>query len=309
MIAAYTLVVATLTGNLGQIHPVVGTPTAENLTQIRVEADRAYESSDWNTSESRYSKLVTYPNAKPADYYRLGRSRIELKRYTEALKPLDVALASAYEVETTELLIARAYAGLELHETCLNHLEEAVRRGLEDIQLVRKAKEFESLKDNKRFIAFCEVVEFPAVKEANGRLLDFMLGFWNYMMPGGAQGGFSVIRKQDKGFEIQEQWTSIDGTKSTTTYRLDKQTGTWNALSTNNQGWKSERTVIKINGGIRIQGVTSFPDGTIQHVREDWRQRSGTEMEQVICHSYDGGATWEELVRGKFTIAIAQTPP
>ncbi len=310
MIATFAFVVTTIYQGQGQTSPpALSLPTPEIIVQVRDEAEKAYSRGDWKSSVVRYEKLVSYPNAKAIDYFRLGRSNVELGNYAPAIKPLDVALAAAYDPSGTELVLARAYAGMDLLETALNHLEESVKHGLDDPLLIKTSPEFEAIREHKRYLTAIELVEFPAVKEKNGRLLDFMVGFWNYMMPGGAQGGFSVIRKLDKGSEIQETWTSIDGTKSTTSYRLDKEAGVWTGTSTNSQGWRSERTVKKIADGVRIEGITNFPDGTSQFVREDWKQKPDSQMEQVISHSYDGGRTWEELVRGKFTIALETVPP
>lgn len=311
MVTALAFVVSAFTLGLeGQNSAPSSRETATGVVeQLRGEAGQAFESSDWKTAEVKYSKLTATPHAKAVDYYRLGQSRVELGQYDRALKPIDVALAATYDQKECEFMLSRAYAGMDLVETAFNHLDIAVQSGFEDIDLLKKANEFSSIRTHKRYVVAAEMIEFPAVKYNNGKLLDFMLGFWNYMMPGGGQGGFSVIKKQSKGYEIQESWTSIDGTKSTTTYSFNKLTGKWHSVSVTSEGWKSERDVTKIADGVRIQGVTNFPDGTSQYVREEWKQKPNNEVDHVIFHSYDEGQTWEEIVRGKFSIAIEQTPP
>ncbi|QYK53728.1 MAG: hypothetical protein KF824_02280 [Fimbriimonadaceae bacterium] len=311
MVSALSFVVSAIALGLdGQVTAPTSRESATGVVeQLRGEAGAAYENSDWKTAENKYSKITAGTQATATDYFRLGRSRIELGDYSRAIKPLDVAITATYHREECEFALSRAYAGLDLVETAFNHLDEAVKYGFEDISQVKKAGEFDSLRTHKRYIVAAEMVEFPAVKYKNGKLLDFMLGFWNYMMPGGAQGGFSVIKKLNKGYEIQEFWTSIDGTKSTTTYSFDKIKGTWNSTSVTTEGWKSERIVSKVADGVRIQGITNFPDGTSQYVREEWKKKSDTEMEHVIFHSYDEGQSWEEIVHGRFTIAIEQAPP
>jgi len=311
MVTALAFVVSAVAlGFEGQISSPTSRESATGVVELlRGEAGKAYTASDWKTAEVKYSKIVATPQAQAIDHFRLGRSRVELGSYNSALKPLDVALTATYDRSECEFTLSRAYAGLELVETAFNHLDEAIAGGFEDINLLNKAREFDAIRTHKRYIVAAEMVEYPAVKYKNGKLLDFMLGFWNYMMPGGGQGGFSVIKKQNKGYEIQELWTSIDGTKSTTTYTFDKLTGKWASTSVTTEGWKSEREVSKITGGVRIQGITRFPDDTSQYVREEWKQKSNTEMEHVILHSYDEGRTWEEIVRGRFAIALEQTPP
>lgn len=311
MVTALAFVVSAVAlGFDGQVSsPTIRESATGVVEQLRGEAGQAYVVSDWRTAEIKYSKIVATPQAQAIDYFRLGRSRVELGNFNNALKPLDVALTATYDRAECEFILARAYAGLDLVETAFNHLDEAVQGGFEDINLLKTAPEFDAIRTHKRYLTAAEMVEYPAVKYKNGKLLDFILGCWNYMMPGGAQGGFSVIKKQNKGFEIQELWTSIDGTKSTTTYSFDKVTGKWISVSVTSEGWKSEREVSKITGGIRIQGVTRFPDDTSQYVREEWKQKSNSEMEHVIFHSYDEGQTWEEIVHGRFTIALEQAPP
>lgn len=263
-------------------------------------AEQAYRGNNFNQAAQQYAVLASQNPTNGEYQFRLGHSYVELRDYLESLPPLNEAIRRKFEVPKAHFFLSRAYAGLTMAEASLDSLNDAAKSGFSEPDMLKRAREFRTLKDHPRFRELSEWIEFPAVKAKGGRILDFLAGRWHYMTSGGTLAGVSVIQKINKGFEVIDEWSSLDGSRASSHYSLDRKTGRWVQEWSNTSGWTSRRDVKPISKGIEMLGKTQYPDGTSLMERERLTQVDPDTLRQHIHQSLDGGKSWIEVSDGLF---------
>lgn len=288
-----------LVGSAASGHGLSGSLSdSQGANSTAQSAEQAYRGNNFRQAAQQYSVLVGQTPSNGEFQFRLGHSYVEIGNYLESLPPLNEAIRRKVEVSRSHFFLARAYAGLTMPEASLDSLRDAAKAGFTDVESLRRARELRTVRDHPRFKELAEWIEFPAVKSKGGRLLDFLVGRWHFMTSGGTLAGVSVIRKMNKGFAVIDEWSSLDGSRASSTYSLDGKSGRWAQDWSNTSGWSSRREVKPISKGVELLGTTRYPDGTSLIERERITQVDPDTLRQLIHQSLDGGKSWIEVSDG-----------
>lgn len=291
--------------------PATATAVASELRNLPTESviqrgDFYYAKEDWQSSSFAYQILIERIPRQSNYRLRHGKSLVELKQYSNAIAPLRFARDAQFDLPQTNFLLSRAYAGLKMEDIALKYLDEAVKNNFEDIEATKKAPELSILKGNKKFDSLLEQIEFPAIKEPGGKVLDFLIGTWLYKTDDGLSAGQSTVIKTEKGYQVKESWSDSNGTVATTTFDLKTESARWFYTLESSDGRKGKGEIKAIPNGIERQGTLTYPDGFNQFVKESLTRNNDSSITITTLHSYDEGDTWVEVARG--SLAQIATP-
>ena len=144
---------------------------------------------------------------------------------------------------------------------------------------------------------FAETPEFPCEKNPAYQVLDFWIGDWDVLDPGGQKVGTNKIEKILGGCAVVENWTEPDGHEGKSFFYFNNPTGKWKQVWVEDSGGMKEKEFVQKfdDGGIRFQGTVQIRDGSMILDRTTLTPKDQNHVRQVIEISRDQGKNWKTV--------------
>src|SRR6185436_10939139 len=126
--------------------PVSLAAQTEVTNEMRQEANRYYQNSDWLKAAAAYQKIVNIEDSNPNARYRLGTALLNLNRNAEAVAHLERAF-KATPNSIFALALTRAYARTGDKEKMFDTLEKSLTMGGIPADQLTGEKDFGPWKD------------------------------------------------------------------------------------------------------------------------------------------------------------------
>jgi tetratricopeptide (TPR) repeat protein len=279
---------------------------ALSSSAVAAEAAEAYDAKDWPKAAKLYGELSQSLEVPPRVWLRLGASLRELGKYQDALAAFEKANAGGAAL-FGEYGEAAVYTAMKQPEKAFEHLENAVKQGYAQPEVLSSDPNLAAIRSDPRFaklIAQAAKNQRPCAYSAENRQFDFWLGEWTVTTTqGGIPAGDSKIELILEDCVVQENWKSQNGPYSGNSYNIYNQ-----AQKRWEQYW-----VDNVGGNIFFYG--GLKDGVMDYYTDEIPQTGGPALKrhlqfipmgpdkvrQFSRGSTDGGATWS--VEYDFTYA------
>lgn len=270
------------------------TQTTSGVTpEMRVEANRLYQASDWPNAIATYEKIVAIEPENPNANFRLGNAYLNLTRNTEAQKPLEKAFTISPN-PINGLALARASARNRNKAKVFDTLEKTVATGGIAPETLLAEKDFAEWKYDpafKELVRKNDLAVNPCKASPEFRQFDFWIGEWDVRNPQGVPAGSSIIQLILGQCIILENWSSSSGSNGKSFnifYTTDRK---WH------QSWVDDKgTFTHYVGGIidgkMVLDADIIVGGKAAIARMTFSKLPNSDVRQHGENSTDKGKTW-----------------
>lgn len=187
------------------------TPPSSAVTQeMRTEANRHFQASDWTKAAAAYEKIVQAEDKNAGARYRLGMSLLGAGNNVEAQKNLEIVFAASPN-PVFALALARAYSRNGAKEKAYETLERSLTLGGISPDSLNSEADFAALKGEPRFadlVKRSDLVANPCKASPSFREFDFWIGEWDAKNTQGVTVGSSSIQLILGQCIIFENWST-----------------------------------------------------------------------------------------------------
>lgn len=277
---------------------VESTPPEQASTAERAaDADALFAQGRWDEAVDAFRARVAADADDAVAWHRLGYALHALKRYDEAIEANERAAAFPAQRPASLYNIACARALKGERDAALGALERAVAAGFKDAATIAGDSDLELLRGDRRFVEIVGTISAEAV--GRHRELDFWLGDWDVFDPTGQRLGGNAITRGERGFVIQESWTSAAGQTGRSLNFVDPQDGRWKQLWIDDSG-----NVIRFDGefrdgAMRFEGPTWNASGQQGRMRCTFTPNADGSVRQRI-ESRNAAGEWVVVFDGRY---------
>jgi hypothetical protein len=228
---------------------------------------------------------------------------MSMDRLDEAAAAFESAGEFGFQPLGVGYRLARIRARQGDTETALEYLEDIAAQGFPAPQLIEDEADFESLKQDSRYLAALDVIRsnrYPCLNNPKNREFDFWLGEWNVTALG-QPAGSNDIQLILGGCVLFENWTSVSGTSGKSFNFYDANEDHWRQIWVDDTGGVVEFTGQFRDGVLYYTGVTHDPSSgaEMQHKLTFTPNKDGS-VRQLWEQSTDQGASWQVAFDGLY---------
>jgi hypothetical protein len=272
-------------------------PLATGAAFDPAEADRVYQSKDWEAATKAYASLAKDAPKNPLYAFRWGASLHGLGRSAEALPLFEAAADLGLPRPLMQAWSARALTRMGQKDRALETLATAAAGGFAQIAMLDTETDFAPLRGDPRFEDAREATDRnarPCAFAPEHRQLDFWLGDWR-VTSSGAPAGESRVERILESCVVFENWTGASGMSGKSFNVWDRTKKEWR------QTWVDDKgTLTEFRGEFRggnmyftAESLQPGPDGKLQKTLQKMTFFDlGGQVRQLGEQSTDEGKTW-----------------
>jgi len=260
--------------------------------------------------ESRFEDAVEIHSALANEYpedgevrYRLAIALMSLDRLDEASVQFEAAGEANYQPLGVAYRLARIHARQGNVEAALVEMDKMAAGGFPAPQLIENESDFDSLRDNQRFVTALGIIQsnrFPCRNDENKRLFDFWVSDWDVSSLGQAAGSNDVQLILGD-CVVFENWQSVNGNKGKSFNYYDAGEDHWRQIWVDDTGGVIEFTGRVREGVMYYTASTRDPQtGTVTQHKLTFTQNADGSVRQFWEQSSDEGETWTVAFDGHY---------
>ena len=302
LLYALLAAVIVLPGSRNDIDSTTSSVIAQEVDSIRTLSVRAkvlVSHKNWKDAAASFRALVERNPSDGRAWFMLGYCLHAEGRLDEAI-PIHQRAAEFPATRPVALYnLACAHALREQTDDALKFLRMAIDEGFYSVRPISEDSDFDSIKDDPRFLELAEAARHPAERDVY-RQLDFRIGAWDVFNNDGDKVGTNVVTKDEAGFLLTEKWTNRHGGTGTSINYYDPSDKQWK------QTWvDADGNVVQYHGRfagmeMSLEGRRTGPNGSVVRSRVSYTLNRDGSIRQVIEHSSDNGATWQPYFDGRY---------
>jgi len=270
------------------------TPPASAVTpEMRAEANRFYQASDWERAAAAYEKIVSLEPANPNAKYRLGLVELNLNRTARALKNLESAMAASPNA-VYALALARAFARAGNKPKAFETIEKSIPLGGIAPETLNAEKDFAVWKEDAGFkdlVRRSDLAVNPCKASPEFRQFDFWIGEWDVKNQQGVPSGSSSIQLILGQCIIFENWTGGSGTNGKSFNIYDTNDKKWHQTWVDDKGTFTHYIGGLMNGEMVLTADT-IVSGKPTLAKMTFTKMPNGDVRQHGENSTDGAKTW-----------------
>ncbi len=238
-----------------------------------------------------------------ADWYSLGRSLQDQRRYDDALAAFQHAIDLQFQPAGALMRMAQIDAAEGRRDRALARLERASAFSPAALALLPGIGGVPELAGDPRLQALMDKAEqarYPCDSNPKARELDFWLGDWDVSNPQGQRAGENHVTRDLRGCVIREAWTDAYGDRGTSVNFYDPATARWHQVWTSDNGTVTHYQGVFADGAMRF-AASGFgdADGQTHFRRMTFTPNEDGTVRQLIEDSSDG-EHWSVSFDGRY---------
>lgn len=269
-------------------------PSSAVTAEMRAEANRYYQASEWEKAAAIYEKIVAEEPANTNAQYRLGIAQLNLDRTAEAVENLSAAMAGSPNA-VYALALARAYARSGNKSKAFEAIEASMTVGGIAPETLRAEKDFAAWKDDAGFkdlVSRSDLAVNPCKASAEFRQFDFWIGEWDVRTTqGGVPAGTSSVQLILGQCIIFENWAGGSGTNGKSFNIYDTNDKKWHQTWVDDKGTFTHYIGGLVDGKMVVVADTVI-GGKATLAKMTFSKLANGEVRQHGENSTDGGKTW-----------------
>ena len=268
-------------------------PASAVTPEMRAEANKFYQASDWERAAAAYEKIVSLEPANPNAKYRLGVVELNLNRTANAQKNLESAMAASPNA-VYALALARAFARAGNKQKVFETLEKSIPLGGIARETLNAEKDFAVWREDAGFkdlVRRSDLAVNPCKASPEFRQFDFWIGEWDVKNPQGVPSGTSSVQLILGQCIIFENWTGGSGTNGKSFNIYDTNDKKWHQTWVDDKGTFTHYIGGLINGEMVVTAETSV-SGKPTLAKMTFTKMPNGDVRQHGENSTDGGKTW-----------------
>jgi hypothetical protein len=258
-------------------------------------------------SDTTINKLLEDLAQTPDDgalHYQLGSLLMDSNGDLEtAAEHFESAIQLQFQPLGGAYRLSRIYAQQGERAKALEQLEVLAAGGFGQIDLIDGQADYDSLRDDARFLAATETIRatrFPCNNDERHHAFDFWIGEWT-VTQNGQFAGDSSVQPMLGHCTLFEQWRGASGTEGKSFNYYDPGHDHWRQIWISDSGSFIEFTGAARDGGIYFTAQTIDPaNGSITDHKFEFTQLDGGIVRQSWETSTDGGITWTSIWDGRY---------
>lgn len=268
-------------------------PASAVTPEMRAEANKFYQASDWERAAAAYEKIVSLEPANPNAKYRLGVVELNLNRTANALKNLESAMAASPNA-VYALALARAFARAGNKQKVFETIEKSIPLGGIAPETLNAEMDFAVWREDAGFkdlVRRSDLAVNPCKASSEFRQFDFWIGEWDVKNPQGVPSGTSSVQLILGQCIIFENWTGGSGTNGKSFNIYDANDKKWHQTWVDDKGTFTHYIGGLINGEMVVTAETSV-SGKPTLAKMTFTKMPNGDVRQHGENSTDGGKTW-----------------
>lgn len=268
-------------------------PASAVTPEMRAEANKFYQASDWERAAAAYEKIVSLEPANPNAKYRLGVVELNLNRTANAQKNLESAMAASPNA-VYALALARAFARAGNKQKVFETIEKSIPLGGIAPETLNAEKDFAVWREDAGFkdlVRRSDLAVNPCKASSEFRQFDFWIGEWDVKNPQGVPSGTSSVQLILGQCIIFENWTGGSGTNGKSFNIYDTNDKKWHQTWVDDKGTFTHYIGGLINGEMVVTAETSV-SGKPTLAKMTFTKMPNGDVRQHGENSTDGGKTW-----------------
>ena len=268
-------------------------PASAVTPEMRAEANKFYQASDWERAAAAYEKIVSLEPANPNAKYRLGVVELNLNRTTRALKNLESAMAASPNA-VYALALARAFARAGNKPKAFETIEKSIPLGGIAPETLNAEKDFAVWREDAGFkdlVRRSDLAVNPCKASPEFRQFDFWIGEWDVKNQQGVPSGSSSIQLILGQCIIFENWAGGSGTNGKSFNIFDTNDKKWHQTWVDDKGTFTHYIGGLINGEMVVTADT-IVSGKPTLAKMTFTKMPNGDVRQHGENSTDGGKTW-----------------
>lgn len=273
--------------------PAFSQPATSVTPEMRAEANRLYQASDWAKAAEAYEKIVALEPKNPNANYRLGLTLLNLNKDTEAQKCLDIALTASPN-SVFALALARAYARTGNKAKAFETIEKSTTLGGIAPETLTAEKDFATWKEDlgfKELVRKSDLAVNPCKTSPEFRQFDFWMGEWDVKNPQGVPSGASSVQLILGQCIIFENWSGGSGTNGKSFNVYDTNDKKWHQTWVDDKGTFAHYIGGLVDGKMVIVADTLI-NGKKALSKMTFSKLPNGDVRQHGENSADDGKTW-----------------
>lgn len=275
------------------LHAQNQTPPANPPSAAAVEAGKLFQSQQWAEAAAAYERLIKAEPGNGMAWFRLGASLSALKKYEQAIAPLQKAV-ELLRGPMANYLLGATYASLGDKDKAFASLSEATRTGFAQLNRLQNDPSLAALREDPRFSKLVEEVRrvsSPCLYSDKAKELDFWVGEWDVQV-NGVTAGINVIQRIEDGCVIMENWKGQGGLTGKSMNFYNPALGKWRQtyVGSNASIWEMEGEYKE--GAMRFSGQVFAPNGQAVMTRVIFYNLEPGRLRHTAENSSDQGKTW-----------------
>ena len=268
-------------------------PASAVTPEMRAEANKFYQASDWERAAAAYEKIVSLEPANPNAKYRLGVVALNLNRTANAQKHLEAAMAASPNA-VYALALARAFARAGNKPKAFETIEKSIPLGGIAPETLNAEKDFAVWREDAGFkdlVRRSDLAVNPCKASPEFRQFDFWIGEWDVKNQQGVPSGSSSIQLILGQCIIFENWTGGSGTNGKSFNIYDTNDKKWHQTWVDDKGTFTHYIGGLINGEMVVTADT-IVSGKPTLAKMTFTKMPNGDVRQHGENSTDGGKTW-----------------
>lgn len=268
-------------------------PASAVTPEMRAEANKFYQASDWERAAAAHEKIVSLEPANPNANYRLGVAELNMNRTANAQKHLEAAMAASPN-SIYALALARAFARAGNKAKAFETIEKSIPLGGIAPETLDAEKDFAVWKEDAGFrdlVRRSDLAVNPCKASSEFRQFDFWIGEWDVKNQQGVPSGSSSIQLILGQCIIFENWTGGSGTNGKSFNIYDTNDKKWHQTWVDDKGTFTHYIGGLINGEMVVTADT-IVSGKPMLAKMTFTKMPNGDVRQHGENSTDAGKTW-----------------
>lgn len=268
-------------------------PASAVTPEMRAEANKFYQASDWERAAAAYEKIVSLEPANPNAKYRLGVVALNLNRTANAQKHLEAAMAASPNA-VYALALARAFARAGNKPKAFETIEKSIPLGGIAPETLNAEKDFAVWREDAGFkdlVRRSDLAVNPCKASPEFRQFDFWIGEWDVKNQQGVPSGSSSIQLILGQCIIFENWAGGSGTNGKSFNIFDTNDKKWHQTWVDDKGTFTHYIGGLINGEMVVTADT-IVSGKPTLAKMTFTKMPNGDVRQHGENSTDAGKTW-----------------
>jgi hypothetical protein len=275
------------------------------LASASDEADALFQAEKWAEAAAAYEIIVLEEPDNTGAWTRLAVSARKAERYETALEALKTAEEQGFGAIQIGVERVRIDVLKGDNDAAMEGLSALVAGGFSAVAFIKNDPILSRMAGNEAYEALTAELEktaYPCENDPVFAEFDFWIGEWDVHAAGGQVAGSNVIKREQRGCYLSENWTSASGGGGNSINYVDKITGEWVQI------WNSaDGSQINIRGGMTDEGMLlvgtlhDVASNTTKPFRGLWTPLEDGRVRQYFEHSDDNGETWVSWFEGFYT--------
>lgn len=276
---------------------LMGLPASQDVAE---QAEAAFQAGEWEAAIEHFEALADAAALDSEGHFKLGYAHWRLGNCNEVLTAYSGARATHGENPRMLGTSAICAARLGRADEALRSLKAALAVGAPPGVLLGDPS-FEKYENDARLAALVQEYDpqlRPCMHDELARQFDFWIGEWD-VYSSGVVAGRNTITMEQNGCLLREEWVTGGGSGTSINF-VDRQTGNWRQIWTNNTGGVTHYEGSLIDGAMRFEGTNVGIGGAAGPLRMTFSINDDGSVRQLIEGSTDGGATWTISFDGRY---------